>query len=92
MHIKDRLLHGTTVPLGSGNANIPKVLKMLNSINYGGNYVLQTARATDTNHEGVLCEYRDQVIKWMEEVVGDGKLGYLNEEMPIAKNLRQHLV
>ena len=70
----------------------PKVLKMLNSINYGGNYVLQTARATDTSHEGVLCEYRDQVIKWMEEVVGDGKLGYLNEEMPIAKNLRQHLV
>ena len=68
MHIKDRLIHGTTVPLGSGNANIPKVLKMLNSINYGGNYVLQTARATDTNHEGVLCEYRDQVIKWMEEV------------------------
>ena len=66
VHIKDRLLHGTTVPLGSGNADIPKVLKILNAIKYSGNYVLQTARATDTNHKGVLCEYRDQVIKWME--------------------------
>ena len=66
VHIKDRQLHGTTVPLGSGNANIPKVLKTLNAINYNGNYILQTARATDENHVGVLCEYRDQVTKWME--------------------------
>ena len=66
VHVKDRLLHGTTVPLGSGNADIPKVLKILNTINYSGNYVLQTARAKDTNHKGVLCGYRDQVIEWME--------------------------
>ena len=25
VHIKDRILNGTTVPLGKGNANIPKV-------------------------------------------------------------------
>jgi len=66
VHIKDRLLRGTTVPLGSGNADIPKVFKTLNAINYNGNYILQTARATDENHTAVLCEYRDQVIKWME--------------------------
>ena len=66
VHIKDRLLHGTTVPLGTGNADIPSVLKLLDAINYSGNYVLQTARAKDTNHKGVLCGYRDQVIKWME--------------------------
>ena len=66
VHIKDRLLHGTTVPLGQGNANIPKVLKLLNSIGYNGNFILQTARAVDENHTFVLCQYRDQLIKWME--------------------------
>jgi len=66
VHIKDRLLGGTTVPLGSGNADIPKVLKKLNAINYNGNYILQTARAVNENHADVLCQYRDQVIKWME--------------------------
>ena len=65
VHIKDRLLHGTTVPLGHGNADIPKVLKKLNAINYSGNYILQTARSADENHAGFLCQYRDQVLKWM---------------------------
>ena len=66
VHIKDRILKGTTVPLGKGNANIPKVLKELSEINYDGNYILQTARAVNENHAGVLCQYRDQVINWME--------------------------
>ena len=66
VHIKDRVLHGTTVPLGSGDADIPKVLKKLNAINYSGNYILQTARAVDENHTFVLCQYRDQLIEWME--------------------------
>ena len=66
VHIKDRLLHGTTVPLGHGNADIPKVLKELSEINYDGNYILQTARAVNENHADVLCQYRDQVINWME--------------------------
>ena len=66
VHIKDRLLNGTTVPLGYGHADIPKVLKELNAINYDGNYILQTARSIDGNHIDVLCQYRDQVIDWME--------------------------
>jgi len=66
VHIKDRILKGTTVPLGKGNANIPKVLKELSEINYDGNYILQTARAVNENHADVLCQYRDQVINWME--------------------------
>ena len=66
VHIKDRILKGTTVPLGKGNANIPKVLKELSEINYDGNYILQTARAVNENHAGVLCQYRDQIINWME--------------------------
>jgi hexulose-6-phosphate isomerase len=65
IHIKDRLLYGNTVPLGQGNAEIPKVLEELDSIGYNGNFILQTARS-DADHIGVLCQYRDQVIKWMK--------------------------
>ena len=66
VHVKDRLIHGTTVPLGEGNANIPKVLKELKRVNYTGNYILQTVRADNENHVGVLCQYRHQVLEWME--------------------------
>jgi hexulose-6-phosphate isomerase len=65
VHIKDRLLHGTTVPLGHGNADIPKVIEELKSIRYSGNFILQTARADD-NHADVLCQYRKQVIEWIK--------------------------
>tara|TARA_B100000315_G_C14542761_1_gene571734 strand:+ start:446 stop:1282 length:837 start_codon:yes stop_codon:yes gene_type:complete len=64
VHIKDRLLHGTTVPLGNGNADIQGVLKELNRIGYKGNYILQTAR-TDNDPANALCAYRDLVIEWV---------------------------
>ena len=65
VHIKDRLLHGTTVPFGQGNTDMPKVLQGLKSIGYNGNYILQTARAED-DHADVLSQYRDQVIEWIK--------------------------
>ena len=61
VHVKDRLLGGTTVPLGKGNANLPLVFKLLKEANYSGQYILQTARAVDNDHAGVLCSYRDLV-------------------------------
>ena len=64
VHIKDRLLHGATVPLGQGNADIPKVIKDLNSLGYSGNFILQTARAKG-NHLGLLCQSRDYISKWI---------------------------
>jgi L-ribulose-5-phosphate 3-epimerase len=65
VHIKDRVLNGTTVPLGHGYADIPMVLKELKTINYNGNYIIQAARAIDNDHAGVLRKYRKQVIEWM---------------------------
>jgi L-ribulose-5-phosphate 3-epimerase len=44
VHIKDRLLGGSTVPLGTGNANFAAVFQGLAELNYGGDYVLQVAR------------------------------------------------
>lgn len=61
VHVKDRLLQGTTVPLGQGNANLPLVFKLLKQANYQGQYILQTARATNDDHAEVLCQYRDLV-------------------------------
>lgn len=67
VHIKDRVLHGTTVPLGTGNADFVTVFKCLYKVNYVGNYILQTARAEDENHASVLSKYRDMTLGFIEE-------------------------
>ena len=64
VHVKDRKLGGTTVSLGSGNADFETVFASLAKIGYSGNYILQTARAADDDHTGVLCRYRDMTAKW----------------------------
>lgn len=66
VHVKDRVLGGTTVPLGTGNANFPAVFRALKRSGYSGNFILQTARAADGDHAGVLCRYRDMVREWLE--------------------------
>ena len=58
IHIKDRLIDGHTVPLGKGNADFEKVAKNIKDINYSGNFILQTARANDNNHLGVILKYK----------------------------------
>jgi L-ribulose-5-phosphate 3-epimerase len=50
VHVKDRILHGQTVPLGSGNADFRTVAKELKKFNFCGNFILQTARASDGEH------------------------------------------
>jgi L-ribulose-5-phosphate 3-epimerase len=67
VHIKDRVLGGTTVPLGTGNADIPRALRMLVSGGYRGSYVLQTARAQDGDHEGTLGRYLQLAQQWLHE-------------------------
>lgn len=65
VHVKDRLLGGTTVPLGTGNADFASVFRALKQAGYGGNYILQTARAADGDHAGALRRYRDMVVGWL---------------------------
>lgn len=45
VHIKDRLRGGGTVPLGTGNADLPAVFSGLAALPYRGDYVLQIARS-----------------------------------------------
>lgn len=58
VHVKDRPYQGTTVPLGEGDANFQDVYKYLSSVNYQGNFILQTARAKKNNHLEVLLVYK----------------------------------
>lgn len=66
VHVKDRVLGGTTVPLGTGSADFDAVFAALAQINYEGNFILQTARAADGNHADALCTYRDMTIDWLK--------------------------
>lgn len=65
IHVKDRTLGGTTVPLGTGSADFESVFTLLKQVNYTGNHILQTARATDGDHAGALCRYRDMTVDWL---------------------------
>ena len=67
VHVKDRILNGTTVPLGEGAANFELVFNCLKEVNYEGNYILQTARASDGDHVSSIIRYRNQVVDWLEK-------------------------
>lgn len=65
VHIKDRLLGGTTVSLGTGSADFDAVFAALARVSYRGNYILQTARAQDGDHVGLIRCYRDMAANWI---------------------------
>ena len=47
VHIKDRVHGGGTVPLGTGDADLPALVSGLAGLRYQGDYVLQVARGAD---------------------------------------------
>ena len=67
IHIKDRGLGGSTVPLGEGAADFKTIFNLLRDINYGGNLIMQTARSAEGKHAEVLIKYRDMILEWMED-------------------------
>lgn len=62
IHIKDRLLGGTTVPLGTGAADLDTVVALIRDMKYDGTLILQTARAEDDQHAKVLKSYKDMMV------------------------------
>ncbi|MDD5240725.1 MAG: sugar phosphate isomerase/epimerase [Sulfuricella sp.] len=77
VHVKDRVLGGTTVPLGQGNADFPTVFRALADAGYNGNYICQTARAADGDHAEALRRYQAQIQAWL----ADARLP-LNKSLP----------
>ncbi len=49
VHVKDRVLGGSTVPLGTGNADFPALFSEMRRIGYRGDLTLQVARSEPGN-------------------------------------------
>ena len=58
VHLKDKLVNGPSVSLGQGKADLTKLFKILNKLNYKGNYILQTARAAKDQKKEILKNVR----------------------------------
>jgi L-ribulose-5-phosphate 3-epimerase len=69
VHVKDRLLGGTTVPLTTGAAQFDRVFAELAKLNYAGNFILQTARAADGDHAGAVGRYQVMTRNWITSSV-----------------------
>ena len=67
VHVKDRKLNGTTVPLGEGDADFLEIFRLLQEENYQGNLILQTARSKEGKDTEVLVKYKKLVEDWWEE-------------------------
>lgn len=65
VHVKDRVFGGTTVPLGTGNADLPRAIALLRDSGFDGRFILQTARATNGNHADVLAKYAAMTAGWL---------------------------
>jgi hexulose-6-phosphate isomerase len=62
LHIKDRILHGHSVQLGTGDADIPKTLKSLLQTSFNGTITMQSFRGA-----GGKQETADQ-FRWLKEL------------------------
>lgn len=67
VHIKDRPLGGTTVPLGQGDADFMAVFSKLSEYGYQGNYILQTARDAAGLHSRAIKNYLNMTADWISQ-------------------------
>jgi hexulose-6-phosphate isomerase len=66
VHIKDRVRGGGTVPLGTGNAEIPVLLSLLVRTGYKGDFVMQVARGEAGKEPAWIRHNRDLVLSQLE--------------------------
>lgn len=59
IHIKDRLLAGHTVKLGTGDVNFKKIADLLGDQGYAGNMILQAARDFESDETELIASYID---------------------------------
>jgi len=65
VHIKDRILGGTTVPLGTGNANFDKLFRGLKEAGYQGSFTLQAARQEEGKEAETILSYVEFLKKYI---------------------------
>lgn len=64
-HIKDRVLGGTTVPLGQGSADFASLRAGLLDIAYRGDFVLQVARGVAGEELPWLAQMNARACQWL---------------------------
>ena len=63
VHIKDRLLGASTVPLGTGEADFTGLAEGLRKVAYKGDFILQVARGTSGKEVAWVRQNRSFVLK-----------------------------
>ena len=79
IHIKDRLLHGHTVPLGTGDVNFESFFSIISKLNYNEDFIIQGAREDlentkidpDTTCEKYLKFVMKYTNKYLNEINGN---------------------
>lgn len=67
IHIKDRLLKGNTVPLGTGDVDFDILFKLLKKHDYKGNLIIQGARETKESPEETSSKYLKFVKQYVDK-------------------------
>jgi hexulose-6-phosphate isomerase len=62
VHIKDRLLGASTVPLGTGDADFPALIEGLKKVAYKGDFILQVARGASGDEVAWARQNREFVL------------------------------
>ena len=63
VHIKDRLLGGGTVPLGTGDTDFTVLTESLKMVGYSGDFILQVARGASGDEVNWIRQNRAFVLK-----------------------------
>lgn len=61
VHIKDRLLGGTTMPLGEGDADLPTVMRHIQAAGFDRWLILQVARGSEGDEAAWIAQVRATV-------------------------------
>jgi hexulose-6-phosphate isomerase len=69
VHIKDRVLNGSTVPLGTGNADFERVFERLKGIGYRGDFTMQIARGEPGDEVNWARKNIDFFSKYMPQAI-----------------------
>jgi len=67
IHIKDRFLHGKTVPLGTGNVKFDLFFSNLKKINYEGDLIIQGAREIGCTPKQTCVKYYEFVKQYVDK-------------------------
>lgn len=67
IHIKDRVLGGTTVPLGTGSADFDRFFQAVKEVEYKGSFILQAARQEDGNEIETIKGYIEFVKRYITQ-------------------------